>query len=93
MGAPGEPRMNRRRKPPTISASAKCAMISFTDHFSGGGRWRNLAVDTPLIRRSGFPPVAACHKAKNALRELLRCFLHSSSIADFGPPISARVQA
>ena len=46
------------RHPMTISTSARWARISATDHFSGAGRLRSLAVDTPLMRRANFLGVA-----------------------------------
>ena len=60
MGVPGAPSIERMRQPMTISASAKCARISLTDHLSGAGRLRSLEAGTRFIRRSSFFAAADC---------------------------------
>src|SRR5712692_6221485 len=51
-GGPGAPRIARIRQLATISASARWARISATDHFPAAGRLCNRDADAPSIKRS-----------------------------------------
>jgi hypothetical protein len=96
--------MRRIRKPATISASARCARISLTDHLSGAGRLPKLgsghAVDKTfeLLGRRGLDGqgLLARKVTQYALRVLLGCFIqgcHSSVLQEEHATLTADAQS